>query len=875
MILWCRYILLVLTALFSVITMTAQDFPVLPTDPAVKTGTLPNGTTYYIVSNSALKGFADFALVQMTGKANLPDSSSLRTVDIARESLASSSRCLSSTVQDFFTSHGAFPDKSGFVKVSDNATEYHFRDILLTEKSTLDSALLALMDIVDKVSRTDDDFVRKWYAPADQAIVVSGDMDAADVEYKLKVLSMMTPSRDSHSRLEYLWQPVDSAKYIKVQGKADGLATVTATWRSSRPSKQIMNTVQPVIYEMFLVQLGKLAKEGISQELRSLNVPVADIGTTYMVGNQSGGDESFTVYVTVEDDCLDKAVTALSSVMSRINAGQTETMDLLRVKRVCMDALQELINEPIRNNSEYIDRCVASFLYNSSLATLKSKRDFLASRHVEPARELRLFNAISAALLDSEKNLHVAYSGNASPDSVKCLFDAAWNHPQPVQTSPRPSVIDIPRHIPTEKKMKVKSARADYMSGSTVWTFSNGFTVIYKRMDTGGRMYYNLALNEGFSSIRDLEKGEGGYISDQFFLSKIGQMTASDFLDCLNAEGLSMDAHVGLTYMMLSGSTPDDKLELMINAMLAALYKRTPDTEAFDYYASGESLALTNRKGSREDRTVAIDSIICKDYNYSSHKSLSTISSDIQEKAERYFLSQSQKTNDGILVLLGNVNETELKKLLLKYADCFKTTDKAFRRPSVRYQPVSGASTYTTEGDENIVDIAMSTPVTLTTDNFMAAEIAAMILEKHISQAVVNTGMCLTVRHDCRIYPQERLSMRVTLNEASPDGFHPDITPLSSTEAVALVRAVLSEIEGLEISSGELSLLKEQLKGAIALEMKGPMYWMNTITRRYLAGKDFTTNYAVKVDAVTAEKVKNILVALSKGSKVEYIISKK
>jgi hypothetical protein len=50
---------------------------------------------------------------------------------------------------------------------------------------------------------------------------------------------------------------------------------------------------------------------------------------------------------------------------------------------------------------------------------------------------------------------------------------------------------------------------------------------------------------------------------------------------------------------------------------------------------------------------------------------------------------------------------------------------------------------------------------------------------------------------------------------------------------------------------------------------------MNTITRRYLAGKDFTTNYAVKVDAVTAEKVKNILVALSKGSKVEYIISKK
>ena len=875
MILWCRHILLVLTVLLSAITMAAQDFPVLPTDPAVKSGVLPNGTAYYIVSNTTMKGFADFALVQRTGRANLPDSSSFRTVEIARDALASSSRCLSSTVQDFFTSHGAFPDKSGFVKVSDSATEYHFRDILLTEKSTLDSALLVLMDVVDKVSTTSDEFIRKWYAPSDQAIIVSGDVNASDVEYKLNVLSMMTPSLVSYPRLEYEWHPADTAKYVCVPGKDDGLTTVTATWRSSRPSKKIMNTVQTVVYEMFLAQLGKLAKEGISRELCSRNVPVADLGTNYVVGSQVSGDESFTVYVTVAEEHLDKAVTALSSVMSRIDAGQTEVEDILRVKRICMDALQTMINEPIRNNSEYIDRCAAAFLYNSSLATLKSKKDFLTSRYVEPAREQRLFNAISAALLDSEKNLHVAYSGNVSPDSVKCLFDASWNHPEPRQARLHTSVNDVPKHISLNTKMKVKSFKTDYMSGSSVWTFSNGFTVIYKRMDTGGRMYYNLALNEGYSSIRNLEKGEGGYISDQFFLSKIGQMNALDFLDCLNAEGLSMDAHVGLTYMMLSGSSPDEKLELMLNAVLAALYERTPDKDAFNYYASGETLALMNRKGSREDRAMAIDSIMCKEYIYSPYKSLPIISPEVQEKAEGYFLSQSQKTNDGVLVLLGNVNETELKKLLLKYVDCFKTTDKAFRRPSIRYQPVSGASTYTAEGDENIVDIAMSTPVTLTTDNFMAAEIAAMVLERHISQAVVNTGMSLTVKHDCRIYPQERLSMRVTLNDASPDGFHPDITPLSSMDVIAAVRSVLSEIEELEISSGELTLLKEQLKGAIALEMQGPMYWMNTITRRYLSGKDFTTNYGVKIDAVTAEKVKDILVALSKGSKVEYIISKK
>lgn len=79
----------------------------------------------------------------------------------------------------------------------------------------------------------------------------------------------------------------------------------------------------------------------------------------------------------------------------------------------------------------------------------------------------------------------------------------------------------------------------------------------------------------------------------------------------------------------------------------------------------------------------------------------------------------------------------------------------------------------------------------------------------------------------------------------------------------------------MEISAEELAIMKKQLKGTISLEMKDPMYWMNTITRRYLSGKDFTTNYAAKVDAVSVDKVRNILNALDKGCKVEYIVRKK
>ena len=44
---------------------------------------------------------------------------------------------------------------------------------------------------------------------------------------------------------------------------------------------------------------------------------------------------------------------------------------------------------------------------------------------------------------------------------------------------------------------------------------------------------------------------------------------------------------------------------------------------------------------------------------------------------------------------------------------------------------------------------------------------------------------------------------------------------------------------------------------------------------RYVDGKDFVTDSRKKTDAVTAEKVKDILEALNEGTKIEYIVKKK
>lgn len=872
--LWCKQILLLLTGLLCANIIPAQNIPVLPADPAISTGRLPNGTSYYIVENKTIKGLADFALVQRTGVGNISDSASMKAVSTAREALDSMPRCLAPSVQTFFTSHGVTPNREGFVKVTDNSTQYHFRDVLLSSEAVLDSALLVIMDVIDRVSASDDPFLRKWYAPSDQAVIVSGDIDAAAVAYKLKMMSMMTPSVESSPRLDYKWQPSDTAIFTAVPARAGGIASVSMSWRSPRPPAEYMNTVQPAIYEMFLAELKLIAEDRVKEALYVNDIPYADVSCRYMTSMQSYGDESFHFDMTVAEDDFEEALGVAAEVLAGIEDGSTSAEELLRAKQICMDSIHEESRKPIRGNSVYVEKCAVSFLYGGSLATLKSKVDFLASRRLADSTELRLFNGISYALLDSCRNLSVRYSADIEQDSMRALFTGAWKVRSDSTVKSSHRVSDIPQHQPTGVKMKVKAVKTDPMSGGMVWTFSNGFTVIYKKMATGGRMYYNLARNSGYASIADLNQGEGGYVSDQFFLSSIGGMKADDFLSVLRSEGLLMEAYVGLSYMMLSGYSPVEKADLLMNSLLAAVNQRTPDTLAAAYHGRCEKLRHVVSMSGRGGVKALIDSVMCPDYKYTPVKSAAALSPQLSEKADDYFRKLSDQNNDGVLILVGDMDEVDLRKMLLRYVDGFRTSDRAFRRQNIRYQPISGWSTYTVEGDRNAIDIAMSVPLSLTTDNYMAAEMAAMVLRKRLSEAVVDTGMYLELSNECKISPQERFSVLISINEASPDGFATSVDPIGPIETLSKVRSALFSVADDTELAAEVALLKEQLKSALALEMSIPFYWLNVISRRQLAGKDFTTNYQAKIDAVTPAKVKGILDQLNKGAKVEYIMTK-
>ena len=238
-----RQIFTLLTLLLFSITVPAQDIPVLPDDPSVLKGVMPNGMSYYLISNAGVAGVADFALVQRTGRKTAPDSIASRSIEAARESLAYLPRLKNTSPHSYLSRHGVAPGSEGYVKVTDDATIFRLRDVTLSGTEVLDSTILVLMDIADRANTSGDEFVSRWYTAEVQAIIISGDINAKSVADKLRNMSFMMPSDKSVSRHVHEWGENEDAVFDADTSGVSPFADVSLTWVSRRVPREYMNTV--------------------------------------------------------------------------------------------------------------------------------------------------------------------------------------------------------------------------------------------------------------------------------------------------------------------------------------------------------------------------------------------------------------------------------------------------------------------------------------------------------------------------------------------------------------------------------------------------------------------------------------------------------
>ena len=267
-----RLAILALCLLPLALQAQVADVQQLPDDPRVKTGKLANGLTYYVIKNTAIKGYADFAVANKVGISLEKSSQKGMTKMIELLATRGTRNFTDSTIVEYLSSLGVGSNDIIFSTGADE-TVYTVRNVPVARQNTVDSTLLVLynwmasinideedvartmpmlkntlIDQWDARARIDDrimkglypkspyaksvtpeqindlgvfsskelrNFYYKWFRPDLQAVFVVGDVDLAKVETQIKSIFATIPKPlKAEKRDYYKARPVDGTQVI-------------------------------------------------------------------------------------------------------------------------------------------------------------------------------------------------------------------------------------------------------------------------------------------------------------------------------------------------------------------------------------------------------------------------------------------------------------------------------------------------------------------------------------------------------------------------------------------------------------------------------------------------------------------------------------
>ena len=803
-------------------TVPAQTLPSLPMDGKIQRGSLRCGVTYYMVKNDEVKGYADFAVVR---RGEAPD----RAVEEGLDTR-------------FLSRHGIGPRPGGFFQENDGSTVLHLDRVPVYDANVLDSTLLVT-------------FAQVAASRADEAVIVSGDIDPVEFKKKMDIFSMMVPQHfvENSRGPDYVWEPWVMPSVIWKDRPMGDRGVVRVAYASPRTPQEQMNTAQALVMGILSREFQTIAVRRIERNLRDAGIPFGRLDFNYLNSTETSGNEEYAVEVQTDREHMEAAMKIISGTLAGLDAFGVPEEEFTDAKKVMMSGMVSRGNEAL-SNRKYVDRCTAHFLYGANLAPYAEETRLFARKNVPDSTETRLFNQFSNSLLNQLSSLTLEYRARLdSLDENNALFqynlaylygstfkeskDYSW------QRDTSGLEVACPR-------IKLKETKPEPVSGGVLWTFSNGIRVVYKQVPGLRNFHYSLLLGGGLSGVSGLAEGEGGYFGDMLSLYDAGGMSAPDFRDHLAVNGIDMEAQVALTFTSIHGQAPSSKLPTLLKALLALANGRTVNRGEFDIY-------LRNARWAREPVDSRLYALMYPGFSYSSRKYAAGLNPGTQAKAAQFYESLFSRMNDGMLFIVGDVDEPTVRRTLLRYLGGFRTQRSAAARKTLRYQPRLGTVTHhETTGDKG-VHVRLDAEYPLSGINYAMAGIAAEVLRRHIVEVLDGKGMSVDVTTGFHTYPQERLWMLISC-EGGTD--------------LDAVRQGIRKAAASPVSAKDLNAWKAMAMADMNRELTEPETIVTALVARYGIGKDMVTHYKESVNGISAARLTDMLSTLAAGSAAEIVI---
>ncbi len=908
-----RIFLCVIVLMTSSVLASAQLVGILEDDVRIVRGVMPNGLVYYLVPNSSVKGYADFAFIQRNGVA-MEDSSSLGLTYLME--------CMALTETHNFPDGAIFSfiDDMGLSRVNgleieagDYHTIYSFNDVPIGKNSSMvDSMLLAMFNmssalIVDDRSvergkhflrnvmassmtldrRIEDSLARYYFAgtplapaamgdllkavgkyttadvaafyknrcrPDRQAIVIAGDIDAASVESKIRALFQII-SRPDTPLPDFPDSVLDAAGggYFYFQDREADRARVTFDYIADPLDPSLRNTAVPFIYN-YVSEVGMdIMKKRLMSALEDAPFYALDVQTGIV-------------------PYLNRISYRLSVECAPEDYVDAYVLILNEVERVCQYGISD--SEFRKSSEEFIDRLDETYRRRSSLDN-KYYRNICVSNftdgYVMAGIELyKSYIETAENVVDS----HTVSAFLSSVFSVDSCRTVVCSSPEPTggleyfAVNPGPYVEKyFPRRSSQEYAAGSITERNSFVNKSTGVVsrrLPNGAVVAFRKMDAEpGMVYFTAGARGGVSLSGDSLAVLRKYINDVARISLVGKMNMYGMQRFQDSLGVSLERTVSVGERRLSGSFPVERMEDFLDIVAMYFEGSEPDYRTFDKFRRMEEGCGPYALNSPEKVFQALRQ---RDIRSMSGVLTAEEEAGISEldydAALKFVNALFSNVSEFSFIFVGDFEENDL--LRSAYASL---SGLPGRRAGLGRSENSSFFIASYDAAEEVrvpmsfprwlYSCKLTVPSELTVEDRMLSEVAGKVIEREVIRQLSLRGILAEAERRFYRYPEEVMTVEFSFTTAEP------VEDVEDIFADILVNLAENRVSDGEVAGVKRNMaLKDKLR-----ESRDYKYWEAVLRNRFVDMKDFYTRRSAALDAVTAKQVNEYLYTiLEEGS---------
>ena len=894
----------------------------LPNDPAVRTGKLENGMTYYIRHNDQPAQRAEFYLATDVGAFQEDDDQDGLAHFLEHMCFNGTKNFPGKSLLEWLQSIGAEFGRNINASTGFEQTQYMLNNIPVVRESILDSCLLVLHDyshfvtndpaeidaergVILEEKRTRNDaswrlfekslpyyygdtpyarrtliggeeqlktfkyesltrFYETWCRPDLQAIIVVGDVDVDQVENKIKTIFADIPAavNPQPKVLHKIPDNVDPIIGILTDPEMTS-SSIEVMWKSEPMPKELMNTDVAFMMDIIKTYIRLIMRERFTDITSQPDAPF--LGGSFYISNLCNSCDATEGSVSFKEGDAINAFTAFMTELEKMKRFGFTDGEVQRAKDNIISSYERRVEAaPTRKNAEFVYPLLYNFYDNKPY--MEPEMELQLAQMVCSQLNAALLSQVAAQLLTDE-NMVILYNGpekagltNPTEEEIKAVLAAVKNAEIAANVEEN---LNEPFISGDLKGSKVKK-EGQTIYGATEWTLKNGVKVVvlptqYKQ----DQILFNISMDGGMSLVSTEDKVSFEDNIWALFQSNAGisKFSGTQVPKMLAGKNLSVSPYIGGTKHGVSGSSTPKDFETALQ--IAYLYFADPRFDEKEYETGIQQIKAILPNIANNPQFIFQNEM--NKILYGNNPRIVQLNDETLAKAnlatiERVYRELFKDAAGATLNIVGNVNPAEIKPLVEKYIGSIAKGKKA---DQVNKDNI--ISIIKGKVDET-VKIAMETPKS----TVLQVYTAYMPVDTKTEVALEVANYVLDMIYTKTIREDEGGTYGVgtaMVGQREPEErvviqISFDTNPEQAPKLRELALKGLKELaeNGPELEKFNMAI--ENFKKNIPETRLNNSYWMNNISEYLEHGYDYDAEYEAAVNSVTPEDVKAVLQAV-------------